>query len=416
MLAFLITGLIKLSAPWAIATAEFALQDDTLIEEAKTLYPNLDLDSGALTANTERLRSEEAIQSVFEQLPPGHVRMLVESGDTWIVRTKERLRGWACAGDIIQWSIKGRDLCSWLDGNDEPKATVKQLDIVRERLSLARSEDGQLHSIGFRSAHRDLSLAIVTAFGDLLIAKQEEAKLTLRRKINDWIEAERTTIPQRPQEEVKRRNEKENDVGDSQAEIRLFRKVAKAMETADDDLSRLETLRRNEAIQTESTAPGIGTDPSFDKAIDRKIAETEQDRIALNQELARMTTAFKNEEWQGYRDLLPAPPPPEQAAQSAQGAYAALTKSEYSFLIHPEWAKPAAVLRRPASASGLTTLMAAAIATLLALSISALLALLEAAFHNRFKQPVDVAEASLYANPHWPSVRPPQQSDLKSVG
>ncbi len=398
-LAFLITGLIKLNAPWTIATADVVLQDDTLFEEASTLYPSLNPGSDTLNSNVGWLRSKDAAQSMLEQLPPRRIRMLVESGNTWVVRTKERLRGWGCADHISRWSYKDKDLCSWLGGHAGSKATAEQREIIGERLSIKKSEEGRLVSISFRSADRDLSVAIVTAFGNLLVAERDEAKQALRRKVKHWIETARAAIPQRPAEAIEEPGGNDDDVRASHAEIRLFRKVVAAMVSANDDLSRLGKSERDDASQI---------------PVEDQIAKAEQDRMALNQELARVTAAFKKREWKGFRELLPNARTEEEALQSADDARVALTSSDYSFLVHPDWARPATVLRQPVTATGLSTLMAFIIALPLAILISLVLVLSRAVVQNRTKQHLDMG-ASLYANPHWPSIRPPRQSDLTST-
>ncbi|MGI9419490.1 MAG: hypothetical protein ACR2RA_16810 [Geminicoccaceae bacterium] len=368
MVAFIpISGLLWFGAPWSSSRAEFEITGTALLGEIRARFSDIDSVQASSVDSTAWLRSEEAAQSVIGSLQYHRIAMFGETGKTWGVKLRERMRVLACAQFLDGWRIDGRSLCAWHDDWLTPETQADRLEIIDERLAIHQSADGRDIEISFRAANPDVAASIVDAFGDRLVERHETARQDMRRWLVERTEAEfarREAMLEASLSESSRVTEDDEEI----SEFGLLRKLSVALTRA----------------RTELPA---------------------EDRHQLDRELEVVKAAVRDQLLGQAADHTPDVTTTKRTDQASAASAAELL----ALLGHAEWSGPA-IIRRSATTDGFSLSRTAVIALILSLmtgiASSAIWPLLRRQSDQRYS-----FYASPYANPHWPNMRLLEQAE-----
>ena len=368
MVAFIpISGLLWFGAPWSTSRANFEITGTALLSEIRARFSDIDSLQTSSVDSTTWLRSEEAAQSVIGGLPHHRIAMLMETGEAWGVKLRERTRVLACAQLLDGWRIDGRSVCAWHDDWLKPETPAGRLEIFDERLAIHQSADGRHIEISFRAANPPVAASIVDAFADRLVERHDTARQNMRRWLVERTEAEfarREAMLEASLSESRRVTEDEEE----NSEFGLLGKLTAALTRARAEL------------------------PAKDRQqLDREMDAVE---VAVRDQLLSKPADRKP-------DVTAATPTDQASVESATGLL--------TLLGHAEWSDPA-IIRRSATTDGFSLSRTAVIALILSLMTGIVSSAIWPFLRRRADQQYSF-HASPYANPHWPNMRVLEQAE-----
>lgn len=366
---FPICGLLWLGAPWSNSKADFEVTGTTLLGETRARFPNFNSVQASTVDSASWLESEEAAQAALDDLPLNRALALAEIGDTWSVKLRERMRALACYQPLRAWRIRERSVCSWIEEWLKPKTLIDQLEIIEERLSIHRSDDGLRIEISFRAADPDLATMMVDAFSDALLQHHTLAMRDLQSRIVEYIEAEITEVANGDVAPQPLPSESKNGHVNEDMDVALLRKFTDALANARHELP------PNDRRQLDGDLEAV-------KAVARK----QRLSWATDRRASSPTTKL-----------------------TGNGAAAVPTNS-LILLEHPDWSKPPVTRASETTTDGFSLPKIAMIASILSLLTGlALMTLWTFMRYQSDRQHEDYA--SPYANPHWPNMRVMEQAE-----
>ena len=373
---FPIFGFLWLGAPWFSSQANFELTGHKLFEDARTHFDDLASMSPSPAESAAWLPSEDAAKVVLDNLPPGLPIVLSEIGETWSVKLRERMRALVCYGQIDAGEVGGNSLCSWLGEWLKPETHADGIEVIRERLSIIRSDDDRHLNVSFRAANHHVATTIVDAFGNALEQRHGKAMQAFRRRTIEDIEADLLTLTERQvqPEEPPAKTESELPQRDEDADFELSLKLIHELQRARSEL------------------------PANDRQQIGK--ELEAVKAAVREKLSS-----QQEDGNGS----------DTANEPVSADPAAAPRRDLMLLGHPDWSLPPVIRRSATTADGLFMTEIAAMALALSAIIGFALSLIWPMLRQQ-SEPQDQSYASPYANPHWPSMQTTKEPDPEGDG
>lgn len=365
-------ALIWFCAPWATSRASFEVSDmralDGILAEALG-------ESGRPTAwliDETYLHSDGAAKAVLKRYTQRHASVLTEIGEAWDVRLRERVRSLVCLEQLEPWRYRDKTACKWLKDWMKTSVDVARLDVIGERLSITRSDDGLRIDVAFRAADPYLAKTVVDAYGEGLLEHYGEAGRELRREVIGGIEAEFKAMADRMsarEEQVKRLDAANNINGEP--DLDLLARFSDALRRARDELPSDERQRLAGEIDAIND-------------------------VARNELLGRMAGQMSD------TDLIDAGGGQDESSEMAPNLL--------SLLSHPEWTRPPITQLSSTTTDSLSTPTIAVLALFVSLAVGAMFSFIRSIFERR-SQRQDNFYASPYANPHWPNMRVVNEAD-----
>lgn len=362
-----ISGLLWFCAPWSSSQAKFELSGTILLSEIRERFSEVDSMQVTSVDSTAWLKSKEAAETVIGSLPYHRAAVLVEIGETWSVKFRERTRALACAQSLDGWRVDGKSLCVWHDDWLKPETHADQLEVIDERLAVHQSADGQHIEISFRAADPDVATSIVNAFGNRLVERHNAARQGTRRWLVERTEAQFARREAMLQSSLHENRQVKEDSEDN-SDFGLLRKLSVALTHARAEL------------------------PAEDRH--QLDSELEVVKVAVRDQLLGQTVDHTP-------DVVTTKRTNQTSAESVTDLLALLG--------HAEWSDRA-IVKRSATTDGFSLSRTAMIALILSLmagiASSAIWPLLRRRSDQRYS-----FYASPYANPHWPNMRVLEQTE-----